>query len=88
MAAAKSPEHLALGRALRTLRAQHGLSQEELAARAGLHRNYIGGIERGEINTSFGVLLAITRALDVRMSTLIETYEREDPGAEAGTSRV
>lgn len=78
MPATKSPEHAALGRALRETRLNHGLSQEELAFRAGLHRNYVGGIERGEINTSFGVLIAVTRALGVPLSHLIEQYESND----------
>lgn len=75
MPAAKSSEHLALGRALRAIREDLGLSQEELAFRAGLHRNYVGGIERGEINTSFGVLLALTEALGLPLSAVIGRYE-------------
>ena len=43
----------ALGRALRELGARRDLSQEELGAEAGLHRNYVGALERGEINPTF-----------------------------------
>lgn len=38
----------AIGTVLRDLRVQRGLTQEELAAKAKMHRNYIGGLERGE----------------------------------------
>jgi hypothetical protein len=49
----RTPEHHALGRALLELRARRGLSQEQLGFDAGLHRNYVGAIERGEINPTF-----------------------------------
>ncbi|MCO8030795.1 helix-turn-helix transcriptional regulator [Brevundimonas diminuta] len=39
------------------------LSQEELAHRAGLHRNYIGGIERGERNVGVKAVFALARGL-------------------------
>ncbi len=73
---AKSPDHLALGRAIRDLREQQGLSQEELGFRAGLHRNYVGGCERGEINLSFGVLLRIARGLGVSFLELAQCYDQ------------
>lgn len=75
MAAAKSPDHVALGCALRELRAKRGLSQEQLGFESGLHRNYVGACERGEINLSFAAMLRLTRALDVEMSELIGRYE-------------
>jgi len=71
----KSPDHTALGRAVRILRATRGLSQEELGHRANLHRNYIGAIERGEINPTFRVLLKLERGLQMPLSELIEKYE-------------
>ncbi|MBX5470422.1 MAG: helix-turn-helix transcriptional regulator [Thermoleophilaceae bacterium] len=70
-----SDEHAALGRAIRELRLEIGLSQEELAAEAGMHRTYVGGIERGERNVSFGNLLNLSNALRVRPSVLLERYE-------------
>jgi transcriptional regulator with XRE-family HTH domain len=71
----RSPEHAALGRAIRELRAGVELSQEGLADRAGLHRTYVGGIERGERNVSYGNLLRIAAALGVRPSQLLARAE-------------
>jgi transcriptional regulator with XRE-family HTH domain len=70
-----SADHTALGRAVRIMRATHGLSQEELGYRANLHRNYIGAIERGEINPTFRVLLKLERGLAIPLSELIGKYE-------------
>jgi transcriptional regulator with XRE-family HTH domain len=52
---------------LRSARMAHGLSQEELGARAGLHRNYIGSVERNERNISIDSMerLAIVLGVDV-----------------------
>jgi transcriptional regulator with XRE-family HTH domain len=52
---------------LRSARLAHGFSQEELAARAGLHRNYIGSVERNEKNISIDSMerLAIALGVDV-----------------------
>jgi transcriptional regulator with XRE-family HTH domain len=71
----RSPRHTALGRAVRTARAIRGLSQEELGFRAGLHRNYVGAIERGEINPTYRVLLKLEHGLGVPLSELIATSE-------------
>ncbi|UMY20018.1 helix-turn-helix transcriptional regulator [Methylobacterium organophilum] len=54
------------------MRLQRGLSQEELASQAGLHRNYVGGIERGERNVSVDNIGRLARALGVTPSTLLE----------------
>jgi transcriptional regulator with XRE-family HTH domain len=70
-----SANHTALGRAVRIMRATRGLSQEELGYRARLHRNYIGAIERGEINPTFRVLLKLERGLATPLSELIAKYE-------------
>jgi transcriptional regulator with XRE-family HTH domain len=72
----KSPRHLALGRALRELRLERGLSQEELGYRANLHRNYVGATERGEYNVSFAIILQLTDGLDIPLSELVARYER------------
>lgn len=59
------------GRRLRQLREAHGLSQEELAFRAGLHRTYVSSAERGERNVSLVNLVRLARALDVHVSELV-----------------
>ena len=71
-----SPEHLALGRAIRTLRVRKAMSQEALAHDAGLHRAYMGGVERGERNLSFANLLKVCNGLGVSLAELAEEYER------------
>jgi transcriptional regulator with XRE-family HTH domain len=65
-----------LGRAVRELRARRGLSQEHLGEEADMHRNYVGAIERGEINPSFRVLLRVANGLGVPLSLLVRLYER------------
>jgi transcriptional regulator with XRE-family HTH domain len=70
-----SIDHLVLGEAARELRGRNAISQEELGFRAGLHRNYVGAIERGEINATFRTLLRLTFGLDVRLSALVLRYE-------------
>lgn len=73
--AARSEEHAALGDAIRESRTHAEVSQETLARRSGLHRTYIGGIERGERNVSFANLIRISAALGERPSKLLERYE-------------
>jgi transcriptional regulator with XRE-family HTH domain len=63
--AQRSRAHAALGRAICVCRGQLGCSQEELGFRSGLHRTYIGGIERGERNLGYANILKVADALEV-----------------------
>lgn len=67
------------GGRVRELRLAMGLSQEVLAFKAGIHRTYIGGIERGERNPSLKNIVAIAEALDVTLSKLFEFHNMK-PG--------
>ncbi len=66
------------GARVREERERLGISQEELADRAGLHRTYLGGVERGERNLGLLNVLQIARALGVEVSVLFGT-ESEKP---------
>ncbi len=61
------------GKRVREIRLRHGLSQEKLAEFADLHRNYVGGVERGERNISLLNIVKLARGLSVRPTKLIET---------------
>jgi len=61
-----------LGNKIREWRIGRQLSQEKLAALAGLHRTYVGAVERGERNISLDNIVALARALDVLPSELLE----------------
>ncbi len=73
--AERSRAHGALGRAIRDYRGRHGLSQEELGFRSGLHRTYVGGIERGERNPTYSNILRLAEALGVQPSELLSRTE-------------
>jgi transcriptional regulator with XRE-family HTH domain len=66
-----SPKSL-FGKAIRSLREERGYSQEVLAERAGLHRNYVGGVERGERNVALENIVKLASALSVRTKELFD----------------
>lgn len=65
----------ALGHAIRSRRLELSRSQELFAEQAGLHRTYVGSVERGERNVSLRNLLRIAHALEIRLSDLIASAE-------------
>lgn len=58
------------GSAVRRRRGERGLSQEELAERAGLHRNYVGGVERGKQKIALENIVKLAKALTVKSREL------------------
>jgi transcriptional regulator with XRE-family HTH domain len=58
------------GRRVRALRDERGWSQEELAERAGIHRTYVGGIERGLRNIALVNISRIAKAFGLSLSEL------------------
>ena len=61
-----------VGLNIRRIREKRGLSQEKLAAIAGIHRVYMGQVERGEKNVSVMILEKIAKALDVDIRVLVD----------------
>ena len=76
--APRSSFHLAFGRAIRDIRHELGISQEELALRADIQRSYLGGIERGERNPSLTNIVKIARTLNVPPSEILRRAESEE----------
>lgn len=68
-----NPEILVqFGKRVRKLRKEKGFSQEELAHRAGLHRTYIGMIERAEKNITLVNIEKIAESLYTKINELFE----------------
>ncbi len=60
-----------LGRSIKEYRKKQKLTQAEFAKKAGLHRSYIGSIERGERNISFLKMLQISAVLETKVFDVI-----------------
>jgi transcriptional regulator with XRE-family HTH domain len=65
------------GDRIRALRNDRGWSQEELADRAGLHRTYIGSVERGEQNLSLVNIERLAATLGVSLANLFAPFKDE-----------
>jgi len=63
---------------LRLFRKQHGWSQEELAARSGLHRTFVSSVERGERNISLDNIDRLAQALDIDVQELLSPPPNDD----------
>lgn len=63
---------------LRRHRESKGISQEELASLAGLHRTYVGAVERAERNITLSTLERLARALDVDPVSLLLHMEGDE----------
>lgn len=59
------------GETLREHRQRAGLSQEKLAAKAGIDRTYVGGAERGERNVALVNIVRLAEALNVTAAELL-----------------
>lgn len=67
----RNPALLALGTAIRQNRRNFGLSQEDLAEKAGLDRSYLGQVERGENSIALMPLIAVADALQTTVAALM-----------------
>ncbi len=65
-----------LGDAIRHLRTQAGLSQEQLAEHAGTDLTQIGGMERGTRNPSYSTLVRVAGALKTRVGEIVTLADR------------
>lgn len=72
---ARSKEHAALGAAVREIREQRGLTQQQLADKAGVASTFLSDIERGVRNPSWSTVLGIAKALGVKPSELVAKAE-------------
>ncbi len=67
------------GQRVREHRLAHGLTQQELANRAGLHRSYIGDVEQGKRNATLKTMDKIAKALEI---SVVELLPMDHPKAQ------
>jgi transcriptional regulator with XRE-family HTH domain len=66
-----------LGGRVREARLKKGFSQESFADHCGLHRTYMGGIERGEHTPTIQTVFTLAKGLGITMSELLSGIERQ-----------
>ena len=66
---------MVFGKRVRELRLARRLSQEKLAELADLHRNYVGGLERGERNVGLLNIVKLAHGLNVKPTKLLEKIQ-------------
>lgn len=71
------PTNADLGQAIRRQRRDRHLTIEALALGAEMHPTYLSGIERGVRNPTWDKITSLARALDVPVSTIVQTAEQE-----------
>jgi transcriptional regulator with XRE-family HTH domain len=64
------------GEAVRDIRSKRGLSQEDFADEAGIHRTYVSSIELGKVQVSIGIAQKLARALKVPLSQIFKEIEK------------
>jgi transcriptional regulator with XRE-family HTH domain len=72
-----TPSQAHLGRAIRRLREQRGLSIEALAAAADMHPTYLSGIERGHRNPTWTKLSGLAKGLNTTIAAIVREAETE-----------
>lgn len=70
------PLRATLGHTIRDLRSAAGFSQEKFAAAVGLHRTFMGNLERGRTNPSLETLERIARVLGLSVAALMGAVEQ------------
>lgn len=63
---------------MRALRLSQGMSQEQLAEKANVHRTYVGSLERGERNVALINIVRLANALEVDPSELVSGMKMDD----------
>jgi transcriptional regulator with XRE-family HTH domain len=76
MGRVEDPLLSALGGKIRELRTKQGYSQEGFADKCGVHRTFMGSVERGESNISFSNLAKIAAALSMTVSEVVSGVEK------------
>lgn len=74
----RDPLLIRLGQRIRHYRLAQELSQEDLATISGLHRTYIGGVERGERNIGILNVIRIAKALKITPSDLLKSISDDE----------
>jgi transcriptional regulator with XRE-family HTH domain len=75
---AKADVRERFGYAVKLRREELGLTQEDLAGRAGIHRTYLSDVERGTRNLSLVNIERLAAALSISLSKLFEAVEEQE----------
>lgn len=69
------PIKILVGRALRSVRLQRGMTQENLANACGMHPTYVSDIERGARNPSWKAIVRLAHGLEVPVATIAAAFD-------------